>query len=65
MYDVRSEEERSGGGSVFNLGEAQVCAIALRTLADEHLGGGIAGAEALRNRVAILTPYRRQVVMYS
>ena len=56
-----SEEQRSGGGSLFNLGEAKVCASALRALADEHLGGLSAGAVALRSRVAVLTPYRRQV----
>jgi hypothetical protein len=65
VYDIQSQEQRSGSGSVFNVGEAQVCARALRTLADEHLGGGMAGAEALRKRVAILTPYRRQVILNS
>ena len=65
VYDVESEEERSSSGSLFNVGEAQACARALRALADEHLGGGSAGVTALRTRVAVLTPYRQQVCSVS
>lgn len=62
VYDVRSEEQRSVNGSLCNAEEAQVCAKALRVLADDHLGGGTSGANSVRNRVVILTPYRRQVL---